>query len=66
MAKKRIPKNLLDLIHVSIYIAILLLFANYEAGRKVKSTAPTATVAGSETYIGTNLSSPEPFQTFVK
>lgn len=31
MARKRIPRKYVDLIHIMIFIVILLLFANYES-----------------------------------
>lgn len=37
MALKKIPKRFTDLLHFSLYILILLLFANYESTRKTPS-----------------------------
>lgn len=45
MTLKKIPRRFIDLLHLSLYILILLLFADYEATRKaqaVQVSAPTA------------------------
>lgn len=47
MTHKKISKKYADLIHVSLFILVLLVFANYESGRKVKPEDPADKMAES-------------------
>lgn len=50
MVLKKIPKRFADLLHISLYILILLLFANYESTRKASSvrlSTPTTPILSS-------------------
>lgn len=49
MTHKKISKKYADLIHVSLFILVLLAFANYESGRKVQPEDPAAKMAESAT-----------------
>lgn len=47
MTHKKISKKYADLIHVSLFILVLLAFANYESGRKVQAEDSAAKIVES-------------------